>query len=57
MEELKSRSKIPQLISCYNSLTPIGLALEGFKILQKIDQAIKDENKEDIRDVILSWLN
>mgnify|MGYP001572562640 FL=1 len=49
-------TKIVNLVQQYNSLTPIGQALCGFKIIEKIDNLIIENKLEGIRDSIKSWL-
>lgn len=46
--------KIIALVSAYNSLTPIGMALEGFSILSMIDKEVGDN---DLRATVFSWID
>lgn len=46
--------KILALVDAYNSLTPIGQALEGFSIIQKLDNLIPQGH--ELRATILEWL-
>lgn len=43
-------------IDKYRSLTPLGLAFEGFEIMNNINKLIDKYHLQEIRSTILSWI-